>query len=164
MKTNMNYETEEQKELQKLLVIILVVVIAIGIVYGLSKIFMKGEVEERTFADGVVSTEAIVVGTILNRPETEYYVLCYDSTSSISDAIQNYGNIYTSSKPDSPKIYYLDLSNNMNKNYYVTDDSNPNAKSVKEMKIKNGTFIRVKRGEVREYIEGIDKIAERLKI
>ena len=164
MKTNMNYETEEQKELQKLLVIILVVVIVIGIVYGLSKIFMKGEVEERTFADGVVSTEAIVVGTILNRPETEYYVLCYDSTSSISEAIQTYGNMYKSSKADSPKIYYLDLHNNMNKNYYVTDDSNPNAKSVKEMKIKNGTFIRVKRGEVREYIEGLDKIAERLKI
>ena len=50
MKTNLNYETEEQKELQKLLVIILIVVIVIGLVYGLSKMLMNGEGEERTFA------------------------------------------------------------------------------------------------------------------
>ena len=36
------------------------------------------------------------------------------------------------------------------------------AKSVKEMKIKDGTIIRVKRNEVREYIEGLDEIGKRL--
>lgn len=162
MKTNLNYETEEQKELQKLLIIILVVVIIIGLVYGLSKIMMKNEAEERTFTDGIVSTEAIVVGTMLNRPEKEYFVICYDSKGQKMDALLNYGNVYKNTKSDAIKVYYLDLSNNLNKEYYVTSDSNPNAKSVKEMKIKDGTLIRVKRNEVREYIEGLDKIGERL--
>lgn len=162
MKTNLNYETEEQKELQKLLVIILIVVIVIGLVYGLSKMLMNGEVEERTFAPGAVNSEAIVVGTILNRPETEYFVICYDSKGQKMDALLNYGNNYSSTKSGAIKVYYLDLSNNLNKNYYVQNESNPKAKSVKEMKIKDGTIIRVKRNEVREYIEGLDEIGKRL--
>ncbi len=164
MKTSMKYETEEQKEMQKLLVIILIVVIVIGIVYGLSKIFMKGNVAERTFADGVVSTEAVVVGTMLNRPETEYLVLCYDSTGTLSDALLNYVNLYENNKPGALKVYKLDLSNNLNKDYYVEHGSNKDAKTVKEMKIKDGTLIRVKRGDVREYLEGLDSIADKLKL
>ena len=78
MKNKMTYKTEEQKEMMKFFVVLLVVIILIIGVYFISKILIKEEVADLTYQTGSINTNVVVVGTLLNAPEKEYYVLAYD--------------------------------------------------------------------------------------
>ena len=158
------YQTEEQKELIKFLIILGVVVVLIVGVYFLSKAFTKEEAKEYEYQAGVVGTSQVIVGTMLSRKDTEYYVLAYDSSSDYANSYSIYASYYTNEQKNALKVYYLDLSSAMNKNYYVTEGSNPKATKMSELKMKDGTLIRVKNGKITKYVEGIENISKELKV
>ena len=161
-KQNRNYKTEESAEIKKFVFILLMVIALIAAVFGISKIIIKDEAKDLEYTSGEVSTNSAIIGTMLNRPEKEYYVLLYDTTSKNASAYVTYANYYKT-KDNALKVYYLDLTSAFNKDYYVTENSNPNAKKIKDLKVKDGTLIKVKNGAIKEYTEGIENIAKKLK-
>ena len=162
-KEKINYQTEEQKEMQKFFLVVVGLVLVILGVYFLSKILIKPSIKEYEYTTGQVSTTAISVGTLLNAKEKSYYVVAYDFNSDISSSIQTYADHYTSTKENATKIYYLDLSTAFNRPYYVTEKSNPKATKIKDLKMLNGTLLLIKDGKITKYLEGLDAISKELK-
>lgn len=162
-KEKITYQTEEQKELTKFIIVLVVLVLIILGVYFLSKVLLKIEVPDYEYTTGVVSTDIVVAGTMLNAKEKEYYVLAYDTKGVDAAAYTTFAGYYKTNKKDALKVYFLDLNNGLNKDHYVKEKSNPSAKTIKELKILDGTLIKVKNGKITKYIEGKDKIANELK-
>ncbi len=162
-KQKINYQTEEQKEMIKFGIVMLVVIFIIVGVYFLSKALIKPEVEEYAYQTGTVSTDTVIVGTMLKKPESEYYVLAYDENSDFANAYLTYANYYKNSTK-ATKIYYLNLNHVFNKEYFVTENSNPKAKTIKELKMIDGTLIKIQKGKIVKYLEGITDISKELKV
>jgi len=158
------YKTEEQQEMIKFLVVLIVVILIIVGVYFFSKAFIKEEVKDLVYETGTVRNNVAIVGTILNNPEKEYYVLAYDTTKPDASSYSTYAGYYTGNQDGALKIYYLDLDNGLNKNYYVEEKSNPKATKISELKMLDGTLIKVKNGKIVKYIEGIDSIKNEIKV
>lgn len=163
-KQKITYKTEEQNEMVKFFIVLGIVIVLIIGVFFLSKLLLKAEAKDLTYQTGSVSTDIAIVGTLFNQPEKEYYVLAYDTNSNYASAYVTYGEYYTQKLKDKAiKIYYLDLSSAFNKDYFVTENSNPKATKISDLKIADGTLIKIKNGKITEYTEGIDKIAQKLK-
>ena len=158
----MKYQTEEQKELLKFGIVLLIVVGLILGVFLLSKVLIKPEAKEIEYQSGSVSTTTAIVGTMLNQKEEEYYVLAYDYNSDLGASYRNAASNYSAGEKKL-KVYFLDLNNAFNNPYYVKENSNPKATSLKDLRIKDGTLIRIKNGKIAEYIEGSEKILEKFK-
>jgi len=163
-KQKMKYNTEETNEIMKFLIVLVIVILLIVGVFFLSKLILKEEAADYQYQSGTVKNNIAIVGTILNQPEKEYYILAYDTKGTDASAYVTYAEYYTGKKEKATKIYYLDLSSAFNKDYYVTDNSNPKAQKISDLKIKDGTLLKISNGKITEYIEGLDELAEKLKV
>ena len=158
-----NYQTEEQKEMQKFFIVLVILVLIILGVYLCSKVFIKPDVKEYEYTTGEVNNEAISVGTLFSKKDS-YYVLAYDFNGNNAGNYKNYGDYYSNFSTKGIKIYYLDLSTAFNKPYYVSENSNPKATKIKDLKMLDGTLLLIKDKKINKYIEGIDNIAKELKV
>ena len=156
----MNYKTEESKEIMKFFIVLLVVIAIILVGFWITKLANKKNSQDITYASGNIATDKVIVGTMLSRGG-EYYVLCYDTSKNDANIYVTYGENYKNKK--ALDLYYLDLSSEFNRKYYVDEESNKEAKKIDELKISNGTLIRIKDGKIVEYIEGIQDISAKLK-
>lgn len=150
--------TEEQETIRKFLIILGVLVVLIVGVYFLSKIIVsKNESSNNEVTDVKIDYTIVEVGTILNRPYNEYYVMVYDSTSPNA---AYYASLISNNSEDI-KIYFCDLDNGLNKSYASGEKTgNKNAKSVNEFSFGEVTLIKVKNGKVAEYIENLQTISK----
>ena len=108
-KEKITYKTEEQKEIIKFIIVLVIVIALIIAVFFLSKVLIKQEAEPTIYQTGEIATNIAIVGTLLNRPEDDYYVLAYDTNGTYASAYVTYAEYYTSSAENPIKIYYLDL-------------------------------------------------------
>lgn len=107
-----------------------------------------------------IQYEEIVAGASFKMNAEQYLVVYYDTTSDEANEILN--SIYTYKYSTEPlTVYTVDLSNAINK-YAVSEKSNKSPKSAKDLAINGPTIIRFKKGSVREYIEGKDKVIDYL--
>ena len=95
---------------------------------------------------------------MLNRPYNEYYVMVYDADDAeaiyYSSLITNYEK-----KENAKKIYFCNLGNKLNSDFSAKGgESNPEAKSLDELKFGKVTLIKVKDGKINKYIENVDDI------
>ena len=161
------YVSEEEHEIKRFVIILFSIIICIVVVYAISKVLVKKEdtnTTDDTVQAGAVDYNVVAVGSILNRPEKEYYVLVYNQEDSTSAIYATYGNLYLS-KDDAKKLYYCDLSNELNKAYVASDGiSNSKAKSVKEFKFGEVTLLKIKNNKIVSYIEDVDTIKKELGI
>ena len=128
--------------------------------FWITKLANKKNSQDITYASGNIATDKVIVGTMLSRGG-EYYVLCYDTSKNDANIYVTYGENYKNKK--ALDLYYLDLSSEFNRKYYVDEESNKEAKKIDELKISDGTLIRIKDGKIVEYIEGIQDISSKLK-
>ena len=167
-KNVINYNTEEQKEVIKLLVIIVVIVALVVGEYFLTRAFVTKDLKSTNEEQPVAATinyDVTIIGSLLNRPYDEYYALVYDSTDiSVNKYQAVYSSYATLEKKDKTKMYYIDLSNTMNKSYYTEEKSNPDAKNLEELKLGDFTLIKVKKGKIVKYIEDYDAVKKELGI
>lgn len=167
---NIKYKNNsgDETEIKSFIVIIIVIVIVIGIIYGLTELLKKEEKIEDNVTAVTIDYDKISVGTLLNRPYEEYYVLIYNSED---EKAINYSTLMTkymqtSEEKDYIKIYYCDLANSLNNKYYnVNDDnmSNNKASSIEELDFGDLTLIKVSNGKITNYIEDYNDIKEILK-
>lgn len=155
------YVSEESKEVRNFVIILFSIIIIVLIVYGVSRIFIddKSESTNRETQAGVIDYDIVSVGTMLNRNYSEYYVAIYDEQAPeavlYSTIITNYLN-----QEDATKVFYCNLGNYLNKDYYVGSDgqSNPDARSISEFAFGDLTLIKVENGEITLYLEDLDAI------
>lgn len=136
-----------------------VVLILFGLIYLLTEVLVKKDDSNTT---DTTSYNEIIVGTSLTREEDKYYVLFYDPSSNIANYFDSWQTSYIEAKKTT-KLYYVDLSKALNKKFVVTTNSNPNAKVVSDLRIKNGTLITVTNGQITSYLENTEEIYKLLK-
>jgi hypothetical protein len=157
-------QTEEQKEIKKFLIILLIVVLIIVGVYFFTRAFVTKDLnEEETTTETTFDYTKTILGSLLNRPYDEYYVLVYNSEDVKANYYANLVSSYQT-KDDAIKIYIADLNDEMNSKFYNAEESNPNAQSVSELQVSDLTLIKVKNKKISKYIEDVDKIKTELGI
>lgn len=154
------YISEETKEVRRFIIILFSIIVIVLVVYAISKIFVKEpEQTNSTITAGEIDYDIVSIGTALNRPENEYYVIIYDveNTQAVlySSIISKYSN-----KEKALKVYYCDLGNALNNKYYVGSEgsSNKAAQNIDELALKELTLLKVKNGKITKYIEDLDTI------
>ncbi len=145
------------------IILAIVIVIALGL-YFISEVIVnkRGDNTVKATEDGKINYDVVSVGTILNRPYNDYYVLVYNSED--TNAIY-YSNLYGkySSKEDGLKIYYCDLNNSLNSSYVAEDEEgNPYATTTEEFSFGKITLLRVSYGRVVSYMNDLEEIANTL--
>lgn len=159
-----NVKTEEQKEIIKFLIILVVVVALVVGIYFFTKKFVTKEDEKKEEITGTVNYNVTIVGELLNRPYDEYYVLAYDSKGTKAGQYQGIYSNFTSSPTSTTKMYYIDLANKLNEQYRSSEETNPKATSISELKLGELTLIKVKAGKIVKYLEDEDEIKKELEL
>lgn len=161
------YHTEEQKEMFHFLIVLVVIILFVIGVYLVSKMFvMDKSLFEVSYNNGVINSERAIVGTILNRPEKDYYVLVYDEKATNAVYYSALSTNYTQNQENALKVYHVDLGHVLNKDYYVgtSGTSNPKAGKVSDFKFKDFTLLRITNGKVEKYIEDEASIKKELAV
>jgi len=143
---------EDTNEVKKLIFILLgVVLIALLLYFITAKYLVKDnfQSEEEATAEITITYDTVKAGNLFNRPYDEYYVFAYDSSSTSANYYSTLLNKYNGDT----KIYYLDLSVEVNKQY-VGETGNSKASNVSELSIVDPTLILIKNGSINEYYEG----------
>lgn len=158
-----NTSSDDENVVKKLIVITVIIAILIGIVYGVTEILKSEDEPTESTVKASINYDKVSVGTILNRPYNEYYVLVYNSEDTkavlYSTILTKY--MKNSDEKDYIKIYYCDLNNILNNKYYnVGNDnkSNTEINSVEDFDFGNLTLLKVKNNKVTKYIEDLDEI------
>lgn len=169
-RTGMNISSEDENDIKTFIIILVVIVVLVLGIYFLTTIIHKNKNND-TDSDvvaGEINYDKVNVGTILNRPYDDYYVLIYNSEDNeavrYSTLLNNY--MENNSKDGYIKIYFCDLGNSLNSSYYnVNEDnkSNQKAKEVKDFDFSDITLLKIKKGKISEYIEDYKTIQEKLK-
>ena len=157
------YNSDAENEVYKFIKILVVVVILVVGFYFLTNSFVsKSKSNDKETTETEISSNTIIVGSLLNRPYDDYYVLAFKSEDIDSVIYQTYISLY-SEKENSNKIYLIDLDNELNSKYY-SKEGNTNAKKIDELKISSPTLIKVTNHKISKYIEGKDSISKELGI
>ena len=161
------YTSEESKEVKRFIIILLSIIVLVLAVYGITRLVNKDKDnnDDRTITAGSIDYDKVSVGTLFNRADSEYYVIVYDGEAPNAIYYSALMNKYMD-KEKSNKVYYCDLSNELNKKYYVGEDkdSNPNATTSSELAFKDLTLIKIKNGKIVKYLETLDTIKTELGI
>lgn len=151
---------EDTDQVKKFIIILVCVSLIAGLLYFVSSKFVikDGVQGEEAVPEETIAYGNIDVGNIFNRPYDEYYVLAYDPDSLQAPLYASY--LTTFDKKDS-KIYFLDLSSDINKKY--VGDGNASATNANEISLKEPTLIKIKNGQIENYFETIEDIEKELK-
>ena len=155
-------KSNDEQEISSFIKILIGVVIVIAGIWLITNHINKDKNSDLNNTKGTVDYNLIVVGSIFNRPETEYYVLAFDSKDNNAVVYNSFLNSYQA-KEKALRIYYINLDNEFNKDYY-SEKGNSNAKSLEELKISNPTLIKIKDKNIVKYVEGKDNIKSELGI
>lgn len=155
-------EVSEKSELKSFLITLVSIIAFIAVVYygmvGLKSlgVFDKGYIAPQK-GTTEFSYENILIGTVFNQNEKEYYVLFDKYGEGTNDVYVE--SLVTASKK---KIYKVDMSNKANASHN-SEKGNAKAKKSSELKINGITMIKIKSGKIAKYYEGTDAIEEALK-
>lgn len=159
-------ESVEMNDIKKLSIIVGVIVVAFGLVYGLTVGATKLGLFEPHYtkpeaADAVISYEKINAGTILNRSDSEYYVVIADFSDNKNVYIESLISSYKQKETKLP-IYIVDLSDGLNKSI-VGENDNIGASTVSEMSVKSETLLKVSNKKITKYLVKLEDIESELK-
>ena len=161
------YTSEESKEVKRFIIILLSIIVLVLAVYGITRLINKDKDnnDDRTVTAGSIDYDKVSVGTLFNRADNEYYVIVYDGEAPNAIYYSALMNKYMD-KEKSNKVYFCDLSNELNKKYYVGEDKDSNQKATtsSELAFKDLTLIKIKNGKIVKYLETLDTIKTELGI
>lgn len=141
----------EENQIKKLVIITFVLVVIICLIYLISALFVTKELDWFSKKDNETTnlvTNTILASEIFKQKEEEYYVYFYDyndEDSQISSIV--------SSKLSENKVYKVDTNSALNSRY-VSDNSNKDAKTISDLKVKSPTVVKISGEVITEYYEG----------
>lgn len=164
-KLNDKYISEESREVRRFIIILMSIIIFVLVIYGLSRVFIddKKNTEDNSSVAGEIDYDKVSIGTMLNRNIDEYYVIIYDAKDKNAIKYSAIINKYMKNST-SKKVFFCDLGNKLNSDYRAKEDeqSNPNAKTISELSLKELTLVKVNNGKIVKYIENLDTIKSEL--
>jgi len=153
--------SSDDNTIKKLIIIIFIIVVILVFLYGFTEILKKDESNEDPIVTGTVNYDKISVGTLLNRPYDNYYVMVYNAEDNDAVLYSTILTKYMQKTENNKKIYFCDLNNKLNNEYYdINKDgkSNPEATSIDALNFGNLTLLEIEKGKIVNYIEDIDGI------
>ena len=148
----------KENQIKKLIIITVILTLIVGLIYLLSALFITKELD--WFENEENEVETLVENTILasetfKQKEEEYYVYFYDYSDE-DEQIRAVVNSLTNTK-----VYRVNTKAALNNNY-VSEESNKNAKTLTELKVKASTVIKISGDVISAYYEN-DEIKDKLK-
>lgn len=144
------YGNEMQGQVKKVIIILVVIVILLGGTYLLTTKILKksNSTTSNKVTKNSIQYDEILAGESFNQNNDEYYVIYFDksnNSSSFSSLVSSYQLNNTKTR-----MYSVDLSSGFNKDYVT--DGEAVVHDINDFKVKDGTLIKVKNGEVEEVI------------
>lgn len=150
---------EDTNMIKKFVYILIGVSLITVLIYFLtSKFLIDDEALKDDEPSVTITYNDINVGNIFNRPYDVYYVLAYDSKDNRATYFESLKeDIKQKEGEQDTKVYFLDLSNKLNKKY-VGETANKKASTVDELVLTNPNLIVIKNGKISNYYASIDEI------
>lgn len=168
-KTNkISYQNESSEEIIKFIKLLIIVIIIILGIYFLTRAFVvkdlfnKDEASQKEYTTGAIDYNTTIIGSILHKPEEEYYVIIYDSSKSTSIYYNSIVSRYTNNK-DAKKVYFADLNNELNKKFYDNEHPNINTTDFDKLKFGDLTLLKIRKGKITKALDKDTEIKEELK-
>lgn len=152
-------------EIRKLLIIIGAVCAVMLAFYFITEVVLKNKkdktIEPDIKLEPTIQYEQILMGSLFNQNENDYYVFVYDEDDILVDIYNQYLSTYKNSS-DPVKVYKVNLSEDFNKSY-ISEESYLKGSDITKIKVTGTTLIRISDGEIYRAFEGYDEIIGRLK-
>lgn len=156
----MNYMDEDKAVRNFIIIFIVVILLVIGVYFFTKSVVNKdnenqnNEVETKEIE---VDNSVAIVGTMLQKVDSNYYVILYKSDDS---KVSEYKSLETkyNAKKDKLPLYTVDLSNGLNAKYYDKDNTNLTASNLNDLRFGDITVIEVKDGKIVKSYNDVDKI------
>lgn len=146
-----NNSTPEVKTAVKIVIGILLFLIVIYFASAIASGEIKLKKDKNT--EVTIQYSEILAEATFKQKSSDYYVIYYEFDSKSISLIES----IVSDLSQTSKVFKVDLSKNFNKNY-TSDSVNKNPKNISELKVTNPTLIRIKSGQVVDFITGLDSI------
>lgn len=144
-------QKKEMNEIELFLIITLVICLGVGLLYGVSSLFLNNKKTEKP----KYQTEEILIGQILNQEEPKYYVLIGDpnnieyQTNATYLSNYSYGNGYA--------FYKVDIDSFLNKNH-VAVNSHLLVTDIADLKVRDMTLLVIEDKKIAKVYEGNSNI------
>ena len=163
----MDTSSDSTDEIRKLLIIIGAVCAVMLAFYFITEVVVKNKKNSNNNnqndikVEPVIQYEQILMGSLFNQNESDYYVFVYDKDDVMLDLYNQYISSYN--KLDSHlKVYKVNLSEDFNKSY-IGEESHLSGGNIKDVKVTGTTLIRIKDKEIRSSYENSEDITKKLK-
>jgi len=166
MAKKVNKMVKEEINIKEGIILIVVLLVLVVLMYfltiGAQKLgwFNEGYIKPEVTSP-VISYNNILVGSMFNRSETEYYVLVADINSDESIYLSSLVNLYNKKEGDKLHLYVVDLEDGLNKSV-IDNTSNPSAQNVSSLKVNGPTLFRIRNGANVRCLEGVENIKTEL--
>ncbi|MBQ6539334.1 MAG: hypothetical protein IJL76_03565 [Bacilli bacterium] len=158
--TNKYYDLENNIDtgvsIKKIIGTIIGVALVFAAIYGCTVLVLNKGEKRQPVGEATISYEMILAGSSLKQSEDSYLVVFYSDDDEIFNAITEYEGL------GKEAIYYVDLTDGLNK-YVISDKPNFDVKSAADLRVKDPTVIKVKKGKIVENKIGKKKVIEYLK-
>ena len=152
---------EESKVIIKFIVmLVIVLVICVGIYFITKNVVNKdSEKSDNTneTTESTISYDSAIIGTMLNKKDSEYYVIVYDKKGNNATNYSIAASKYAAGKDTIP-VYTLDLSNGLNSKYKSTEGTNPKASNLEDLRFGEITLLKISNGKITNAYESFDEI------
>ena len=160
------YRSDEQMEMIRFIRILIIVVILIVAVYFFTRIFatkdlLNNNEDETPIVEGTVNYNITMIGSMLNKPEEEYYVMIYNTENLRSIYYSGLMTVYTQNE-EPLKIYFADLNKELNQKFYNPENVNLEVNNISDLRVGDLTLIKVRNGNIDEVFTEEEDIASEL--
>jgi hypothetical protein len=149
---------EETIDISQVVKILVGMITICVVIYFVTAIFITKEIkigkEKEVEHETTIQYEKILVGEVLNRNESEYYVILYDFEDDTRGIIGS--SIYNFSMNN--KIYTVDMSESLNSNF--VGDPNLMVTKISDLRVNDMTLLKVKYGQIVYTLTGYSNIVE----
>lgn len=141
--------SSDSDEMMRMLKMLGIVVLILGVFY-LWFAIISGEISFGSKKkEAEIQNVEILAGETFNKgkEDSTYYVLMYNFEN--ENTASSYSNIYNVyyQAGGQDKIYVVDLAKNFNSKYVTDNSSNVNISSIENLKVVDGTLIKIENGK-----------------
>lgn len=151
---------EDTDQIRKFIFILCgVALVALMLYFVSSKYLIKDGVSKDNISNPeTISYNNVNVGNVFNRPYDEYYVFAFDPDSLDASIYSSLMNSFDTKKA---KMYFLNMGLEVNQKA-KSESGNKTAKNSNELKLKEPTLIKIKKGSIDKYLESREEIEKEL--
>ena len=158
-KKNININNKENFEIGNMVKIVLIIVMVFGAFYILTYYIQQNKTKNDLYDNSndsvtIIQYDEILVGSILNQTEENYYVLITNQKD-----YENRYNEYISKYNNNNKFYYSIIDNGLNSKY-KSETSNLNVENIEDLKISSTTLLKINDGKIIDYYDGDSEVMQ----